>query len=105
MSANRAEALSMMQTFYEQGGVKISEAAMKKEFDSRPTFDLGQQVALMDRSRGASEMDGWFSQIATFMRGTGAIQSVPQPADFITDAYMKRVHAEPKLREFAARSQ
>jgi NitT/TauT family transport system substrate-binding protein len=104
MGANKGEAIAMMKKFYEQGGVSISEASMKKEFDTRPTFDLAQQLARMDRSRGNSDMDVWFGQIAIFMRGTGAIQTVPQPSDFITDAFMKRVDADPKLREFANRT-
>ncbi|HRI18238.1 MAG TPA: ABC transporter substrate-binding protein [Burkholderiaceae bacterium] len=100
-NANKPAAIEMMKKFYEQGGVSISEASMKKEFDTRPTFDLATQVARMDRSRGNSDIDVWFGQIAIFMRGTGAIQTVPQPTDFVTDAYMKRVAADPKLREFA----
>ncbi len=100
-NAHKPEAIAMMKKFYDQGGVSISEASMKKEFDTRPTFDLGSQIARMDRSRGNSDMDAWFGQIAIFMRGTGAIQSVPQPTDFITDVYMKRVQADPKLRDFA----
>jgi NitT/TauT family transport system substrate-binding protein len=104
MSVNRGEAIALMKKFYEQGGVSIGEASMKKEFDTRPTFDLAQQLARMDRTRGNSDMDAWFGQIAVFMRGTGAIQSVPAPTDFITDAFMKRVNADPKLREFANRT-
>jgi NitT/TauT family transport system substrate-binding protein len=103
-NANPAEAIAMMRKFYEQGGVSISDASMKKEFDTRPTFDLAGQLARMDRARGASEVDGWFSAIGEFMRGTGAIPAVPAPADYITDAFMKRVQADPKLREFANRS-
>jgi ABC-type nitrate/sulfonate/bicarbonate transport system substrate-binding protein len=104
MGANRADAVAMMKKFYEQGGVSISDVSMKKEFELRPTFDLGQQLARMDRSRGNSDTDTWFSQIAIFMRGSGAIQTVPQANEFITDAYMKRVQADPKLREFANRT-
>ncbi len=104
MGANKAEAVAMMKKFYEQGGVAVSEVSMKKEFDTRPTFDLAQQLERMDRSKGASPVDGWFSDIATFMRGTGAIQTVPAAGEFITDAFMKRVQADPKLREFANRS-
>ena len=81
--------------------MSISEESMKKEFDTRPTFDLASQIARMDRSRGNSDMDAWFGQISIFMRGTGAIQTVPQSTDFITDVYMKRVAADPKLRDFA----
>jgi ABC-type nitrate/sulfonate/bicarbonate transport system substrate-binding protein len=104
MGANKAEAVAMMKKFYEQGGVAVSEASMKKEFDTRPTFDLAQQLERMDRSKGASPVDGWFSDIASFMRGTGAIQTVPASGEYITDAFMKRVQADPKLREFANRS-
>ena len=104
MSANKAEAIAMMKKFYDLGGVSVSDAAMKKEFDTRPTFDLTQQLARMDRSRGNSDVDVWFGQIAVFMRATGAIQTVPASADYITDVYMKRVQADPKLREFANRT-
>ncbi len=104
MNANKPAAIEMMKKFYAQGGVSISEASMKKEFDTRPTFDLAQQLTRMDRTRGNSDMDTWFGQIAIFMRGTGALQSVPQPGDFITDSFMKRVQADAKLREFANNS-
>lgn len=105
LNANQTEAIAMMKKFYEQGGVTISEASMRKEFDTRPTFDLAGQLSRMDRSRGNSEMDVWFNEIATFMRGTGAIQSVPQASEYVTDAFMKRVQADPKLREFANKAQ
>jgi len=104
MNANKTEAIAMMKKFYDQGGVSISDASMRREFDTRPTFDLAQQLARMDRARGNSDMDVWFGQIAIFMRGTGAIQTVPQPTDFITDEFMKRVQADPKLRDFANRT-
>jgi NitT/TauT family transport system substrate-binding protein len=104
MNAHKPEAIAMMKKFYEQGGVVISEASMKKEFDTRPTFDLATQLARMDRARGNSDMDAWFGQIGIFMRGTGAIQSIPQSTDYITDVYMKRVQADAKLREFANRA-
>ena len=101
MNANKPEAIEMMKKFYAQGGVSISEASMKKEYDTRPTFDLAQQLARMDRTRGNSDVDSWFTQIGIFMRGTGAIQTMPAANDYITDAFMKRVQADAKLREFA----
>lgn len=101
MNAHKPEAIAMMKKFYAQGGVAISEASMDKEFATRPTFDLTQQLALMNRSKGPSEVDTWFHDIGVFMNGTGAIQSVPPSADYITDAYMKRLQDDPKLRAFA----
>ena len=104
MNANRPEAIAMMRKFYEQGGVNITDASLQKEFAKRPTFNLEQQLARMDRSRGSSDMDAWFGEISTFMRGTGAINTVPHGSEYITDAYMKRVNVDPKLREFANRT-
>jgi NitT/TauT family transport system substrate-binding protein len=102
-NANRKDAIAMMKKFYEQGGVQISDAAMAREFDTRPTFDLAGQLKAMNRAGGASEMDGWFAKIAEFMKGAGSIQEAPASASYIVDDYMKMVAADPKLAEFAGR--
>jgi ABC-type nitrate/sulfonate/bicarbonate transport system substrate-binding protein len=104
LNANRPQALAMMKAFYEQGGVSISEAAMKREFETRPTFDLAGQLALMDRSQGNSQVDDWFGNMSLYMRVNNAVAVFPHPTEFITDGPMKRVMADPKLREFAART-
>ena len=102
MTANRAESVRMMKDFYAKGGVSISEAAMNKEFDTRPTFNLTQQLAAMDRKGGAgSQMETWFNDLSAFMRETGAVQQVPAAVDFVTGEYLQRVQADPKLREMA----
>jgi ABC-type nitrate/sulfonate/bicarbonate transport system substrate-binding protein len=101
--ANRKEAIALMKKFYDEGGVQISEAAMAKEFDTRPTFDLAAQLKAMNRASGSSDMDGWFGKIADFMKGSGSIQEAPAARSFIADDYMKMVAADPKLAEFANR--
>jgi len=105
LNANRPEAIEYMKKFYDEGGVSISTAAMNREFDTRPTFDLAQQLRAMDRSKGESEMDGWFKQLASFMQAGGTLSTVPQAKDFITDEYMKQVEATPKLRELIQATQ
>jgi ABC-type nitrate/sulfonate/bicarbonate transport system substrate-binding protein len=102
--ANRKEAVAMMAKFYAQGGTNISEASMNKEFDTRPTFDLAAHLRIMDRSKGASDVDGWMTKIGDFIKGTGAIPEVPAANSYITDEFMKMVNADPKLREFANRT-
>jgi ABC-type nitrate/sulfonate/bicarbonate transport system substrate-binding protein len=104
MATHKPEAIAMMKDFYAKGGVSISEASMKKEFDTRPTFNLAAQLKQMDRAGGNSQMDAWFAQISVFMRETGAVPSVPQVQDFVTGEYMALVQADPKLREFANNS-
>ncbi|MEY2662595.1 MAG: hypothetical protein RIQ35_912 [Pseudomonadota bacterium] len=102
MNANKPQAIAMMKKFYEQGGVSISEASMRKEFDTRPTYDLASQLKIMNQAKGTSEADGWFNAIAAFMQTTGAITSVPPAKDYVTDEFMKMVNADKKLRDFAA---
>jgi ABC-type nitrate/sulfonate/bicarbonate transport system substrate-binding protein len=103
MGANRSESIKMMKDFYAKGGVSISEAAMNKEFETRPTFTLAQQLKNMERTGGNSNsnMDGWFTELSKFMRETGAVQQVPAVNDFVTDEFMKMVQADAKLREIA----
>jgi len=103
-NANRKEAIAMMQKFYEQGGVTISDAAMNKEFDTRPTLDLAAQLAAMNRAAGASPADGWFTKIGDFMKGAGSIPEVPAAKSYISDDFMKMVDSDPKLKAFANRT-
>jgi len=102
--ANKKEAIAMMAKFYEKGGVVISEAAMNKEFDTRPTLDLAQQLAALNRAAGASPADGWFTKIGDFMKGAGSIQDVPAAKTYISDDFMKMVESDPKLKAFASKT-
>ena len=99
--AHRAEAVAMMKKFYEQGGVTISEAAMNKEFDTRPVFDLAGQLKIMNRAGGTSDVDKWLTSIGEFMKANGTFAEVPQAKAFITDEYLRMVDKDPKLKEFA----
>ena len=101
MNAHKPEAIAMMKKFYEVGGVTISEASMNKEFDTRPVFDLAQHLAIMDRSKGASQVDTWMTQISEFLKGVGTIPTVQAANTYVTDEYMKLVDRDPKLKAFA----
>jgi NitT/TauT family transport system substrate-binding protein len=103
--AHPGEAIAMMKKFYEQGGVTISEASMKKEFDTRPVFDLAGQLKIMNRGAGGvSEVDGWLTKIGEFMKASGTFADVPAAKGFISDDFMRMVDKDPKLKEFANRS-
>jgi NitT/TauT family transport system substrate-binding protein len=104
MNAHRAEAIAMMKKFYEVGGVTISQASMEKEFDTRPTFDLAQHLKIMDRSKGASEVDQWMTQISEFLKASGTIPEVPKASSYVTDEFMRMVDRDPKLKAFANRA-
>lgn len=103
--ANRKEAVAMMKKFYEQGGVTISEAAMNKEFDTRPVFDLAGQLKIMSRAGGgASDVDKWLTGIGEFMKANGTFPEAPATKNFVTDEYLRMVDKDPKLKEFANRA-
>ncbi len=104
MNAHRPEAIAMMKKFYEIGGVTISEASMEKEFETRPTFDLAGQLRIMNRSKGSSEVDQWFTRISDFLKKAGTISKVPKASGYITDKYMRMVEHDPKLKAFANRA-
>jgi len=101
MNTHQPEAIKMMKTFYEQGGVTISEASMKKEFDTRPTFDLAQQLQIM---RSGGDVDSWLAKIGEFMKANGTFAEAPAVKQFVTDEYLRMVDADPKLKEFANRA-
>ena len=104
MNAHRTEAIAMMKKFYEIGGVTISEASMRKEFDTRPVYNLAGQLRIMNRAGGTSEVDKWMTQIGDFMKGAGTLPDVPGASRYVTDEYMKMVDADPKLKAFANRA-
>jgi NitT/TauT family transport system substrate-binding protein len=105
LNAHQPEAIAMMKKFYEQGGVTIGEASMKKEITTRPVFDLAGQLKIMKRPAGGkSEVDDWFTKIGAFMQANGTFPKAPETDKFVTDEYMKMVDADPKLKAFANRA-
>ena len=99
--ANPQEARALMKKFYAQGGVDISDRAMDQEFAQRPVFLLDQQLKILDRAKGASEVDRWLADIGAFMADVGTLPQAPDVKAFVTDDYMKMVAADPKLKAFA----
>ena len=102
--ANPAEARAMMKKFYAQGGVEISDKAADAEFATRPVYSLDEQLKIMDRAKGKSDVDTWLGNIATFMTDVGTIPKVPEPKAYIDDSAMQLVKKDPALAAFAAKT-
>jgi NitT/TauT family transport system substrate-binding protein len=64
-------------------------------------FDLAQHLAIMDRAKGASQVDTWMTQISEFLKGVGTIPAVQAANTYVSDEYMKLVDRDPKLKAFA----
>jgi sulfonate transport system substrate-binding protein len=104
IAANRKDAVAMMKKHYETGGVNISEAAMNKEFDLRPTFDLNAHLAMFNRGAQASKADTTMNGIATFMKEVGSLradEALPDPKTYVSDEYLKLIDKDPVLKAFA----
>jgi NitT/TauT family transport system substrate-binding protein len=99
--ANPRETVELMRRFYAQGGVSVSDAALQQEIDTRPTFTLDEQLRIMSRDAGASQVDGWYSALGAYLQSVGTVQQAPDVRSFITDEYMRRIAADARLRAFA----
>ena len=99
--AHRDETIKLMNEFYRKTGVMLPEKYLAREIDTRPTFTLPEQLKLFDRSGGTAEVDTWFSKLGEYLKSTGTLQETPDPRSFATDAYLKRVANDPKLKDFA----
>lgn len=100
IKANPEEAREMLVDFYSEGGVEISDAGAKAEFELRPTFTLDEQLALMAREGGASEVDGWMTRIGEFMTSVGTIPQAPEAKGYIDPSYLQGVKENSALAEF-----
>lgn len=102
--AHPKEAREMLKKFYAQGGVEISDKAVDSEFNLRPVFSLDEQLKIMDRAKGKSEVDGWLGAIGDFMKSVGTVSEAPDAKTFVDPSYMQRVAADAKLKAMAAKS-
>ena len=104
MATNRKEAVAVMKRHYDTGGVNISEAAMNKEFDLRPMYDLATQLAMFGRGAQPSKADTTMNTIATFMKEVGSLradEALPDPKTYVSDEYLKLIDRDPVLKAFA----
>jgi ABC-type nitrate/sulfonate/bicarbonate transport system substrate-binding protein len=97
---NPEEAREMLVDFYSDGGVEISDAAVEAEFELRPTFGLDEQLAILDRADGQSDVDEWLSAIGGFMAEVGTLEAAPEAGDFIDPSFMQLVKDDPELAAF-----
>jgi ABC-type nitrate/sulfonate/bicarbonate transport system substrate-binding protein len=98
---NPEQAREMLVDFYSDDGVEVSDAAVEAEFDLRPTFGLEEQLAILDRSDGTSDVDAWLTKIGEFMTDFGTLEVNPEPSDYIDPSFVQMVMDDPELSAFA----
>lgn len=99
---NRAEAVKHLRTFFEKSGTLLDEKYLIREFETRPIYNLAEQIKIMSREGGQpSFTDKALSAISQFAKSVGTIPEAPDVNAFITDEYIRLVDKDPKLKEFA----
>ncbi len=101
--AHPEEAAKMLQAADVEGGVPLSDFGVKEEF-KRATYSLSEELALMKPSNGGSKLESWMNDIGAFLVKSGTIPKAPDAKSYISDAYMKLVDSDAKLKAFANNS-
>ena len=102
--ANPAEAQKILKAFYAKGGLNISDDAIKKEFATRPTFSLSEQIAFVASTPATdSKLAYALQRMGIFLRESGTIASTRPAQKRITDKYLKAIEASPQLSAIANR--
>ena len=102
MKKNKAETLVEMKRFYDKGGVVLSPSEMDAEYTTRGYWDLAEQVALFDRSKGPSKIDDIHNRLAEFFKAAGTIPAVLDPKTYVNPAVLAYIEKDPKLKAFAS---
>jgi ABC-type nitrate/sulfonate/bicarbonate transport system substrate-binding protein len=102
VKANPLEAEKMLKAYYTQGGLNISDSAIRKEFSTRPTFSLAEQIDFVTSSPGSdSKLAFALQRMGIFLRESGAIASTLPAQRRITDRYMRLIERSPQLSAIA----
>lgn len=101
MRDNPDGTIEYMEAFYSEGGVNIPEEYLNTEVETRPLFTLQEQLDLLSAEDGSSQVGEWYTGIGEYMQASGALDEVPEPADFVTDEYMQMVEEDSELQDFA----
>lgn len=103
--ANRGEAVKYLKGFFEKNGTILGEKYLNTEFETRPIYNLADQLKVMARDGGqASFVDKSMGAIAEFAKTIGAVPEAPDVKKFVNDEFIKMVEKDPALKAFATKA-
>lgn len=102
--SHNKEAVAMMGDFYALTGTELAPQFLQREIDTRPMFNLSEQIGLMDKVKGASTAEKWFDGLGGYLTSTGTLDKPLQASSFIDPSYMRRIAETPALAAFANRT-
>lgn len=94
MKAENTQLAGEYQTFLKDwGGLNISKEDAAKDIQAHPVYNLKEQLALFDKSKGTCEVGTWMNGIADFFTKNGKFTAADnqklQKDDYITDKFLK----------------
>ena len=98
---NREQSKEYLRKFYAVSGVVISDEALQEEFNTRPLYGLGTQVALHTTGNLAI----MFNNVATFLADKGVLDAVPPTDSYLDSKYMQALIDDPDLSDYAMKDQ
>jgi NitT/TauT family transport system substrate-binding protein len=101
MRTDKAATLASMKKFYDKGGVVLSAEEMDGEIATRDYWNLPEQLAAFDRSKGPSMLDKESTHLAEFFKAVGTIPNVMDPKAYINPSVLEYINGNPKLKAFA----
>ncbi len=102
--SHNKEAVAMMGDFYALTGTELAPQFLQREIDTRPMFNLSEQIGLMDKVKRASTAEKWFDGLGGYLTSTGTLDKPLQASSFIDPSYIRRIAETPALAAFANRT-
>jgi ABC-type nitrate/sulfonate/bicarbonate transport system substrate-binding protein len=92
--ANPGASAKMLDAYYKEHGLTLSDAALAQEFTLRPIYDTKEQLALYAKKDGApSQVEKWMSDLADFFVEQGRITPAEKEkfmkGNFMNDKILK----------------
>lgn len=101
MKTDQKATLSALNAFYQKGGVVLSEEEQKGELATRDYWDLAEQTAAFDRSKGPSLMDKESTRLVEFFESVGTISKAMDPKLYVNPSVIQYINDTPELKAFA----
>jgi NitT/TauT family transport system substrate-binding protein len=100
--ANAAEAAALMGRFAEAGGTPLPSAALPPLLEANVNFVLDEQLRLFARTGNQpAPLERAFTTLATYLRNARAIRELPNPREVLSDATLRAIAADERLRTLA----
>jgi NitT/TauT family transport system substrate-binding protein len=100
--ANAAEAAALLGRFAEAGGMPLPAQALAPLLEANANFVLDEELRLYTRAGNQPPpLERAFTALATYLRNAHAIRELPNPREVLSDATLRAIAGDERLRTMA----